>query len=197
VESAAASLPQATLLSMKKEPSMLRVSVEYQPQRWLAGFSFFGDPFHAHAGWTEANEIGRLWQRLLRFQQLPAAQELRLAQPGVAYEVHLQQPDTAHTGEFEVFVGVEVPTLALLPVELCLKLIPAATFAVFTLRGDEIKQDEPLIDSWLQANGYVMASSLLMQRYDERFKGLDRLDESELQWLVPVRALEAQRHEPA
>jgi hypothetical protein len=31
--------------------------------RTLAGMSFFGDPFTSHAGWTEENEIGRLWQR--------------------------------------------------------------------------------------------------------------------------------------
>ena len=29
----------------------------------LVGFSFFGDPFALSAGWTEENEIGRLWQR--------------------------------------------------------------------------------------------------------------------------------------
>ncbi|GEM_PF-3859724 len=30
----------------------------------LVGFSFFGDPFAESSGWTEENEIGRLWNRL-------------------------------------------------------------------------------------------------------------------------------------
>ena len=37
------------------------------PQRYLAGFSFFGNPFEQHSGWTEENEIGRLWVRYMAY----------------------------------------------------------------------------------------------------------------------------------
>ena len=33
----------------------------------LVGLSFFGDPFKSSAGWTEENEIGRLWVRFMAF----------------------------------------------------------------------------------------------------------------------------------
>ena len=33
----------------------------------LVGFSFFGDPFRMSAGWTEENEIGRLWKRFMAY----------------------------------------------------------------------------------------------------------------------------------
>ena len=31
----------------------------------LVGLSFFGDPFREKGGWTEQNEIGRLWSRFM------------------------------------------------------------------------------------------------------------------------------------
>ena len=33
----------------------------------LLGLDFFGDPFQSSSGWTEENEIGRLWQRFMAF----------------------------------------------------------------------------------------------------------------------------------
>ena len=33
----------------------------------LVGFNFFGDPFKLSGGWTEENEIGRLWQRFMAY----------------------------------------------------------------------------------------------------------------------------------
>jgi hypothetical protein len=33
----------------------------------LVGFSFFGDPFAESGGWTEENEIGRLWNRFTTY----------------------------------------------------------------------------------------------------------------------------------
>ena len=36
-------------------------------QMVLLGFSFFGDPFEFSAGWTEENEIGQLWRRLMAY----------------------------------------------------------------------------------------------------------------------------------
>lgn len=157
--------------------------VQHYPRIILAGFSFFGDPFHSHAGWTEANEIGRLWQRLIRYLSQP---EHPFGHPTQSYEIHLQNHETAQTGEYEVFVGFEVSDLDQVPVELCLKILPKGEYAVFTLRGEAVQSDECIIDQWLASNGYRMAHQLFIQRYDERFKGLDRLSESELDLLVPV-----------
>ncbi len=153
------------------------------PRLLVAGFSFFGDPFHSHAGWTETNEIGRLWQRLFGFLTSPANP---YPQPSVSYEIHLQNHETPRTGEFEVFAGFEIPDLARVPPELCVKVLPAGDYALFTLRGDQIVSDEPIFDCWANTSGYRQAFPFFAQRYDARFKGLDRLAESELDVLVPV-----------
>lgn len=80
--------------------------IESHQRLTIAGLSFFGDPFHTNAGWTEENEIGRLWQRLFGYLTLP---DCPYPRPEVYYEVHLRSHATPMTGEFEVFVGFEVP----------------------------------------------------------------------------------------
>jgi predicted transcriptional regulator YdeE len=106
--------------------------------------------------------------------------------PSVSYEVHLQNHETSRTGEFEVFVGFEVKSPENVPVELCLKILPAGDYAVFTRRGEQIHSDEPVIDQWFAASGHQPAHTFFVQRYDARFKGLDRLAESEVDLLVPI-----------
>lgn len=159
------------------------------PQRYLAGFSFFGNPFEQHSGWTEENEIGRLWARYMTYLrqqhgQLPAAQE-----PGVAYEVHIYHPETVENGEFEVFVGHLIHDPQQMPTILSVKVLPAASYAVFTLRGQQIVSDwgMDIYQSWLPGSGYRSDFGFNYQRYDERFKGLDRLEDSTLEVHVPLK----------
>ena len=90
----------------------------------------------------------------------------------VAYEVHVESADTMSKGYREVFVGVEVESLAEVPVELLVKVLPAATYVVFTLRGEEIASDWSMtIGEWMQHSTYEPVGNYGIQRYDERFRG--------------------------
>ena len=153
----------------------------------LAGFGFFGDPFAASGGWTEENEIGRLWNRFGGFLARHG-DRVPWPAPGIAYELHLEHEETAARGHYEVFVGVEVAALADVPVELLVKVLPPTRYAVFTLAGAEITSDwsRTIYQEWLPASGYRQAFPYMFQRYDERFKGLDRLDESVLDVYIPI-----------
>lgn len=157
--------------------------IQHRSRLILAGVSFFGDPFHSHAGWTEANEIGRLWHRLMSLLSRPASP---YPPPIESYEIHLQYPETLQTGEYEVFAGFAIETLDRVPVELSLKILPEADYAIFTLRGEQIQNDEPLVDRWLAESGCRLVDPVYIQRYDQRFKGLDQIADSEIDLLVPV-----------
>lgn len=161
---------------------MQLIGIQPQPQKLLAGFSFFGDPFHSHAGWTEDNEIGRLWKRLGHYLETTKGQ----ADHDGMYEVFIQNTETPITGEFEVFVGFEVPSADEVSFELSLKVLPAATYVLFLLQGSHMQQDGAFFDDWLAENGYKQSYPLFIQRYDHRFKGLDKLDESALEFWAPV-----------
>jgi AraC family transcriptional regulator len=158
-------------------------------QMLLVGASFFGDPFKLSGGWTEENEIGRTWQRLMAFLEKHPGSIRHVVADNVAYELHVYHPETPQTGEFEVFVGLEVDKLEDVPLEFCAKVLPPATYAVFTLQGEQITSDWPMMifSEWLPQAGYEGEHTHSIQRYDERFKGVDRIAESILDIYIPVK----------
>lgn len=163
-------------------------SILEAPEILLVGVSFFGDPFSMSAEWTEENEIGRLWNRFFAYLRKNPNRIKHVANHKIAYEVHIEHEETALKGYYEVFVGVEVAQLEDVPVELLVKVLPATTYAVFTLSGQQIISDWPreIYHHWLPNSDYRNAYPYSFQFYDERFHGLDKLDESALDVYVPV-----------
>lgn len=160
------------------------------PQLKLVGFSFYGDPFRMSPGWTEENEIGRLWSRFMTYaDQYQEQMAAFVVNPGISYEVHIYNDETAVTGIYEVFVGVELADVVLAPLDTVIKVLPATQYAVFTIRGQAIVGDWhlPIYQEWLPDSGYELAHSFHIQYHDGSFKGFDRLDESSLDVYVPVR----------
>ena len=158
------------------------------PEIVLVGFNFYGDPFRLSGGWTEENEIGHLWARFMAYLQKHSDRLPPLKDDRVCYEVHIQHPETAERGEYEVFVGLEVRKLEHLPVELSVKVLPAREYAVFTLKGEQITSDweQGVVGKWFARSGLHTDESFGFERYDERFKGLDRVEESALEVYVPL-----------
>lgn len=153
----------------------------------LVGFSFFGNPFATHAGWTEENEIGRLWNRFIEYRGKNPTVIKYIQNEHVAYELHIEHAETKQTGEYEVFVGVQVENLENIPVEITIKILPPATYAVFTLHGTEITSDwNRMIGEWLRQTGYRKAFNYGFQYYDKRFKGIQNVEESVLDIYIPV-----------
>jgi predicted transcriptional regulator YdeE len=154
----------------------------------IAGFSFFGDPFRQAAGWDEDNEIGILWKRWIAYFQRSYAQIPHLLQPDTMYEIHIEHEETQEKGVYEIFAGVEVGTLDSLPPQVLVKVLPATTYAVFFLRGAEITGDwtQEIYARWLSASEYESTGQYMIQRYGPRFLGMDRLEESVLDVLIPV-----------
>lgn len=154
----------------------------------LVGLGFYGDPFRLSGGWTEENEIGRLWKRFMSYLgQHPGCIKHTKGEQ-VAYELQIYHEDTPRTGEFEVFAGVAVEELEDLPLEFSAKILAPATYAVFTLAGDQIAADYYLkiAAEWLPEAGYGCDYRYSLQCYDERFKGMDNLAESVVDVWIPV-----------
>jgi predicted transcriptional regulator YdeE len=167
---------------------MLSPAFVTKEQIILAGVGFFGDPFQMSGDWTSENEIGRLWKRLLTFQAEHAEKMPTPIQPGVYYEVHIEHDVTMETGEYEIFVGLEIPQARSVPVELLVKILPPVKYAVFTLRGQEITSDWPrrISQEWFPTSGYRRAYQYGFQWYDQRFKGLENIEQSEIDVYVPI-----------
>jgi predicted transcriptional regulator YdeE len=157
----------------------------------LVGFSFYGDPFAEYGGWTAENEIGRLGERFMDYFLKHGERIKHIKRLGAAYEVHVETDETAAKGYREVFMGVEVEHLEDVPVEMLIKILPPATYVVVTVKGEQIASDwSQLLCEWMKEAGYESAYNYGMQYYDERFKGVDKLDESEIEVYVPVKRTE-------
>jgi predicted transcriptional regulator YdeE len=158
------------------------------PEMFLLGLDFFGDPFKFSSGWTEENEIGRLWKRFIAYFEKHNDQLLHIKDASVMYEIHIEHQETLQTGEYEVFVGVEVTKLENVPIDITVKVLPATLYAIFTLKGEQILSDWSTMvhEEWMPGSGYRLSYSYGMQCYDERFKGLEQISESELELYIPV-----------
>ena len=155
----------------------------------LLGFGFFGDPFATGAGWTAENEIGRLWERFGAYLQASETVRQAMTHPGVAYEVHITHAETPEKGEFEIFVGVEIAGVEDAPVQAVVKVLPPSRYAVFTLQGEQISDDwdRMISHEWQPGSGYEIIPDYGFQLYDSRFKGVQNLQDSEMDVYVPIR----------
>ena len=149
----------------------------------LVGMVFYGDPFRNQSGWSQENEIGKLWKRF-------AAKEKTIKNKvkNGGYEVHIEPEEYKETKNYYVFVGVEVEKVEKLPLEMFTKILPASKYAVFTLKGKEITSNwqNKIYKEWLPQSGYEEAHKFLIEYYDDRFRGTNN-SESELDIYVPVK----------
>jgi predicted transcriptional regulator YdeE len=156
---------------------------------FLVGMGFFGNPFSSASAWDVDNEIGALWKRLMAFLSAePDAIAERADRGERWYELHINVPETPKTGRYEVFAGVEVRSLAALPLSCSAKILPAAEYAVLTARGEEISADwmGRLYSELVPSLGRAADERYCIDVYDARFKGMDRLMESEMDYFIPL-----------
>lgn len=152
----------------------------------LGGMSFYGDPISVKGGWDEENEIGKTARRFFDFISEYPHRPYSTNNPFM-YEVHIYNDETETKGYFEIFFGEEVNT-AQLPICLSSKYIEASDYLKVTLTGREITSDwwKALDDAFLASNAMKRNFSHIIQVYDERFKGLDKIEDSEMDVYVPL-----------
>jgi AraC family transcriptional regulator len=169
----------------------MKPKIEDRGRTMLAGMVYYGDPFATGGGWSQENEIGKLWARFNTFWDEHRAEIRHVVNPNAGYELHVEPIEYAETQNFYVMVGVEIAEIEDLPLELSVKVLPAGTYATFTLRGAEITSNWPdaIYREWLPGSGYQEKHKFTVERYDgERFKGMDD-PQSELDILVPIAPL--------
>ena len=154
----------------------------------LAGLSYYGDPFAYHLEWQVENEIGHLWMRFYRLiGQYPEIQQ-RMMQTGVMYEAHILHPESRETGRYEVFIGAALEDVSDIPVQFLLKPLPARRYLQYEVSGQAIVEDiEHLpVDAHAADLGLRRDATYHLLAYDERFRGMDHLDESIVSVLIPL-----------
>jgi predicted transcriptional regulator YdeE len=154
----------------------MKYKIEDKSKMILCGYNFYGDPFHSKVGWDSENEIGHTWQRYQKScnnsEMLPY------------YELHVYNETTATTGHFEVFVGQETNFDSISMVQ---KVIPSRQSCIVTLIGQEIHSDwYKEFRTMIENQEIVINEDYIIQVYDERFKGMDKIEDSILEVWLPV-----------
>ncbi|MCX7711108.1 MAG: GyrI-like domain-containing protein [Clostridia bacterium] len=153
------------------------------------GMNFYGDPFEKASAWSEENEIGELWKRFSRYLEVHPDSIKNIKQKGISYEIHFQTEDTAAKGYFDVFAGVMTENADYIPLGCIARQLPPSKYAVITLRGNEIISDwgKSVFMEWLPASGYELSYNYVIQCYDEQFKDMSQVEQSELDLYIPIK----------
>jgi len=155
-----------------------------EQEKKLTGMNFFGNPFSLREEWNSENEIGMLWKRFLGFLQSVAFFNTHPYDSLKFYEIHIINRQTEIDGNFEVFVGTEIN---IDDIQLVTKKIPSGVYASFTLRGEAITSDWNYnLEDFLSSGEYRISKDFFIQVYDQRFLGMDKIKESELDVLIPL-----------
>ncbi|BDZ70780.1 GyrI-like domain-containing protein [Methanobacterium petrolearium] len=154
----------------------------------LVGCVYYGDPFHSNEEWSTENEIGVTWSRFQRLCYFHDEMLHKEALGDVAYEVHIQPDDYKDTGNFYVYVGVEVKNLDEMPIEMFGKTLPSTKYVVFTFKGEDMFNGGNYIwNEWLPDSKYDESYPYMVLAYDKnRFRGIND-PKSEVDFYVPVK----------
>jgi len=155
----------------------------------MVGMNFFGDPFTHATMWSEDNGIGQLWKRFGKWMGESILELESASMENLAYEVHIGSEQMNETGEYEVFTGVQVESLDVIPIECVGKVFPSTQYAEFTLVGKEIVSDWTswIYEGWMPHSGYEPSAKYSIQVYDETFKGMDNIEGATIKVLIPVK----------
>jgi AraC family transcriptional regulator len=153
----------------------------------LVGMDFYGNPYKDAGGWSTENAIGRLWKRFSAFYDKKKSLIKHLESES-GYELWIDFDGKEDPKDDYIFVGVAVKKIQDLPLEMVARVLPETKYAVFTLKGSEIKSDWPskAATQWLTEIGLTRSYPYIIEYYDsQRFKGLESQD-AELDIYVPV-----------
>ena len=153
----------------------------------LAGIDFYGNPFKVGEAWSTENAIGQLWKRFENiFQKKKDSIKYMVTDAG--YEVWIDFEDEQETENRYIFLGVEVEKPDDLPLELVTRTLPETKYAIYTLKGEEIKSDwSSNILGWISDAGLEQSYTYIFEYYDsQRFKGLDN-PHTEMDIYVPIK----------
>lgn len=97
-------------------------------------------------------------------------------------ECHIYSKETKENGKFEVLIGEETD-MKNPDTHLVFRYFPKGYYYVLTLEGEEINSD------WYHKLSMMeeISDDYLIQCYDERFKGLEYIEQSILEVWVPAK----------
>lgn len=151
----------------------------------LAGVNYYSNPLIRQEDTDTEKMIDYTWNRYMAHLDKEPIRPYSVDEE-VVYEVHIYNEEGSKEVPVELFIG-EVANSDRLPLHLVAKYLPGSEYILMTLKGDEINSDyRSMAISLVEKYGRKTDERFLILRYDERYKGLEITDESEMDVLIPV-----------
>ena len=171
-------------------PDWIRPRIVSRRGMILMGLEVFGNPYEGGG-----RGIHQLWERFEPIWTQEIGHIPHVADPNVGYELHADTWDHDKSGNSYVMAGVELTELGEIPLEMFVRVLPPATYALFTLLATEMRTNwvERMFQEWLPSSGYERAAKpgYILETYDgARFKGMGN-PESQIDILLPIRRSES------
>lgn len=167
----------------------------------LVGMNYHGSITEDDVAFEE--KVEDLWRRLSDFcMNRWESIEKSVLNPELSYEVQVwNEEELEESGRMNVFVGVEFKDLESIPVQLVGKALPGGKYLSFILEGEEIQGwEEYLLQEWFPESDYWLRPFddqlfHIQCFHEDRFKGIENIEESELKVLVPVEEIDQELKE--
>lgn len=108
----------------------------------------------------------------------------------IGYGVETFTKEMATLKKWFYMAGVEVGSFDSVPIQMSAKVVPENTYACFEFKGaispNLAEFFQKVYNEWLPDSGYELAGPYDIERYDERFLGVDNED-SVMEILIPIR----------
>ncbi|MEF8832632.1 MAG: GyrI-like domain-containing protein [Candidatus Thermoplasmatota archaeon] len=167
----------------------------------LVGLNYHGSITENGVAFEE--KVEGLWRRLSEFcMNRWDSIEKSIINPQLSYEIQVwNEEELEESGKMNVFVGVEFKDLESFPVQLVGKVLPSGKYLSFDLEGEEIHGwEEYLLQEWFPESDYWLRSFddqlfHIQCFHENKFKGIENIEESELKVLVPVEEIDQEIRE--
>ncbi|MBS3790053.1 MAG: GyrI-like domain-containing protein [Candidatus Thermoplasmatota archaeon] len=162
----------------------------------LIGLNYHGSITENGVAFEESVED--LWRRLSEFcMNSWDSIEKGVINPELSYEIQIwNEEELDETGRMSVFVGIEYKDFDSIPVQLGGKILPGGKYLSFTFEGEEINGwEEYLLQEWFPESDYWLRPFdgqvfHIQCFHEDKFKGVENIEESELKVLVPVEKID-------
>lgn len=155
----------------------------------IMGLDFYGDPFSIAGEWSQDNSIGLLWKMFHKRLQKSVYKSNTNVDHSLYCELHQFDEDFKLNGHYGLMVGVGLKALDEIPSDFVMKTLAENTYLELELQGHDITSDyyELAKECLLDYPEYQVDPSYMIQLYDDRFKGMDRVEESIITAWLPLK----------
>lgn len=158
----------------------------------LVGLNYHGSITENDVAFEE--RVEDMWRRLSEFcmNRWDAIEE-KVVDPDISYEIQVwNEEELDQSGRMDIFVGLKTKNLENIPLQFVAKVLPEGKYLSFTLEGEEIQGwEEYILQEWFPESDYwprTFGDRLFHVQcfHEEKFKGVENIEESELEVLIPA-----------